>query len=473
MKIRPLTGGIMPIEPKFYFAPDGEGGGGEGEGDAAAAAAAEAAKGGEGEGSGEGEAKPTNLAEFNLKFSAKNASPHLAGGAPSQADIDLVKKNSESRHIVDDSPPEGETPEQKAIRERQRRPGSNVPKIVEDKRKAEQERDAAKADYEKYKTETETRITELQAKIDSGKLSEEREKQYSDRIIDLEASIQTEREELTKKNKDLQSRLSLYDIQQDPQFEKDYIDPVRNSFNDVADTLGADNDKQELLNRALMANAASLRAKTPESKRVAERERDTILSQIEEDLPGFTGKRFAAAMGDYILATKRHAQALENHEVTAQEIRERVKAQRNESFSKTIETWGRAFDNTGKAYDEELSLTKEEKDAAKELGINLDEELKKTAVKAKKAVSGQAAMEESIELLHEGRLAPAYKARIKVQASKIAALESLVAKLRKGGTGGGTGGAGGGAGAGEGDGKPTREEWQRQKFGANRPGLQH
>lgn len=449
-----LYGGIMP---KTLIFTEGEGGGGGGGGE------------------GEGEDKPKNLKEFASQFSVSKVNPMLIGKPPTQAQIDAVKKNS-GEAIVDDSE-EGEeelSPEEKEEKrkqaqeqlEQQRRkgPGANKPKILEDKRKAEAERDAAKAEFEKFKKESETKINELQAKIDSGKFSEAKEKEFTDKITKLESEIQTERESLTKENQKLKTRLGYYDLAENEDFQKTYMEPVTSAYQDAIDAIGADEAKQGLLDRALMANAAALRAPTPQARLAAEKERDNLLSQIEESLPGFTAKRFASSMGDYIMAAKRHAAALLNHEQTAKEMREKFQQERTKSYARTVETWGKTFDATSSGYDEETKMEKDDIAKAKELGLrDPDEEAKALAIRARKVVTGQGTMDDSIELVQKGRVYPVLKAKLAVTEHRLKDALAQIAKLRKGGTGGGE------QGNRQGDGKQTRAEWQ-SKFSANRAG---
>lgn len=459
-----LHGSIIP-KTTIFFPEDEHGSGGGG-------------------GNEEVEKKPANLKEFVGRFAASKANPMMVGGVPTEQQIkDATPKPEKTIEERNEEQHEGESPEEKQQREaqeqeraRHRRPGENIKKVIEDKRKAEQERDAVKTEFETFKAEKEGKIAELQKKIDGGELSSTKEAEYTKRIGEMEQQILDEKAALVNDNKRLKERLSYFDLAEDDAFKAQYLKPVVESYNEIENIIGADDAKMEILGRALIANSAALQSNNKENKLRAQRERDNLLSQVQDGLDGFSATRFATAMGEYIRKTENHAKALINHTETAAQMREEMKGQRDQQYAKTLKTWGSTYDTTEAAFKEDATLSAEEIEVAKELKLNVDADLKANGDLGKKIVTGQGSMVDSVRMVHQGRLYPALKARIAIRDKQLADAQALIAKLRKGSTGGGgssqerkeepkVGVIGK-----DGD-KMDRRKWQESKFGANRPGL--
>lgn len=471
-----LTHRIKPL-PQIYHMPEGAEGGGEG---------------GEGKEGAEGQTtKPKNLQEFQARFAASKVAPTLLGKPPiPPKEKETEGKEGEGEEIEgdeiegDEKTLVNETIEERSIRLQQerirKRAGSNVPKILEDKHKAEAERDELKtkvADFEKLKTENETKIADLQKKIDSGELSSAKEAEYTQKIEKLEAGIAEERDGLVKENERLKTRVSYFDLAEDDNFKKEFLEPAINAYAAAADAIGADEQALDLLERAAGANSAALNARTNEARLSAQRARDEILTQIEEKLGGFTGKRFSAAVSEYIVRTQNHAKALENHSETAKVMREKLRKENTARYAKTLETWNQLYESSNVKFEEDATLSDEEKETAKELGLKYEDEYKQAGILGKKVANGQATPSESIEMIQKGKLYPVFKARIAVLESRLAAAQAVIKKQRGGGTGGGndsrekvkeepkTGVKN------ENGERMTRNDWQKSRFGASRPGL--
>lgn len=466
-----LTTGIKP-SPQIFFKPDGDDTGG-------------------------GDDKPLkakNLAEFQSRFAASRVAPLMVGQAPvveKKPDEKVADDKVKDEHADDEPDDDGdedkslvnESPQDRNKREsderKNKRPGSNIHKILEDKRKAESERDELKkkvTEFEETKKTNDAKIVELQGKIESGEFSSKKEAEFKGKIEKLEADTAAEREGLVKENERLRTRVSYYDLSEDKTFNDKYVQPVVEAYTAAASAIGNDEKLMELLDRAVSANAHALGAQKKEARLAAERDRDALLTQIEEALPGFTGKRFSAAVGAYIDKTQTHAEALSKHEETAKTMREQARTENTTRYAKTLETWNNLYTASDTKFLEDAALSKEDAERAKEMGLKWEDELKESSTLGKKVVNGQATPSESIEMVHRGRVYPVLKAQIAVLQARLTAAEKVIDKQRKGGTGGGSDTRdkvkdepkNGVIGA---DGKKmTRSEWHK-KFGASRPGL--
>lgn len=418
---------------------------------------------------------------FREKYTARVKNPTLVGGLPTKEQFDAA--GGEKKEVVELTQEQKDAAAAEAERIKQtqqkRGPGGNLPSILEGKRRAEAERDEFKTKAETVAAEKatlETKIAELQTKIDSGKLTDAKEAELQTKITEMEERIQKGDESLVNENKRLKDKVSLYDLSENETFKQQFVEPVIEAYNEAFAALGANEQLQELMGRAINANSSALQAKTQAARLTHEKDRAAIINQITSGMGEFEADAFKAGMHAYIRKSQAHAVAFQKYSETAEQIRTKEKEKQGQAYTKLIDTWGRAYDTNVAALKEEESLTKEEADLATELGLKVEDELKLHGVQGKKAVTGKATMAESAEIVSKGRLYPVLKAKIAVRDRQLADAQALIKKLRAGGTGGG-----GSSeqkkeepkvGVKNADGeKMTREQWQQSRFGANRPGL--
>lgn len=404
------------------------------------------------------------FAKFNERFSAKrNAPPELGGDVNSETNQKVVDQKIADGEKKEEAKQASEE-ESKKVDEQGRKerkgPGSNVPKIIEDKKAAEMRVQELEIKIPEY----ETRIAELQKTIESGKLTAKKEQELESRVTELQAKLETEKDALVNENKRLSSRVSYYDIQENPEFQNQYIHPVVESYNEAADVIGSDDKKLSLLNRAVLANSSSLRANTKEERQALENERDTILSSIAEDMPNFSGQRFSAAMGGYISRSKKLVVALNENEITKVELTKQAQERQEREYASRIDSWDKTYKSLESAYTDDEKLNDDEVKLSKELGLDVEDMLKESAKVAKGALNGSAKMQDAVEILHRGRLYPVMQAKITIRDQMLKEKDELIAKLRAGGTGD----SGTALGQKREESKPaSREDWQK-KFSASR-----
>lgn len=395
--------------------------------------------------------------DFMSRFSASRNAPTSEGGK-----IDS-KPNLEAAETLKQNEIRAQQERERQKAEVQKKPF--IKQQIEAKRTAEQERDEFKAkaeQHEKAAAELQAKINDLQAKIDSGDFSEKKEKEFQQKIDQLEIKAKEERDALVNENEKLKSRLRYHDLSEDEQFQKEYVNPVYDAYKSAAEILGQDKGALQSMDRALSLNAVALRAATPEERSRAEAERDTVLSAIADNLNQFASGRFTSAINDYIKASFKHAKALKDHETTIAEIKKKAISERNKAHADRLATWDKTYKATADSYAEYEKLTAEEIKLAKELKIDPVSDLAKMDSVARKTLTGEAAMEDTIELIHRGRVMPVLEAKIKILQKELSDRDAVISKLRGAGTTGGDSSSSGSQGA-----KQTREEWQR-KFSASR-----
>lgn len=460
MKIKPLYG------PIFKLAPDGDAAGGGAPKDS------------------DGERKEQRVdytdvskefKDFNAKYSAKGRAPVEEGGDPNS---ETNRKVIEQRTAEEDAHAkrrEGESEMGAKLAEERakdhRGPGSNVPKILEDKRNAEKKAMELEAKVKEYDTKVadyETKIGDLQKRIDSGELSSSKVQEYEAKISKMETDLAKDKESLVNENSTLKRKLSAYDLAEDPEFAERFINPVIQSHAVATSVLGDNEQNLQGLHKALLANAAALSASTPQEKQRAENERDAILSDIAGGLSSFASNRFTSAMNEYISLSEKHKTALRNHEQTAQQIREDMKKEGDRRSAEFVATWGRTYEAIESTYEEDTTLSKEDIAKAKDLGLaDPLQELEKYSTVAKKTIRGQSQMMEAVDLIHRGRAFAAVATKLKVRDAQLKDAMKLIEKLQGGGTRGGDSSGSDNSSSGD---KQTRADFHK-RFSANRPDL--
>lgn len=367
--------------------------------------------------------KPQNLAEFNSKFSARNVAPNLVGKPPTEEQIKSATTEA----------PKPESTEQT------KKPAF-IPRLVEEKRAAEQEAKEAKSRAAKYEKEDkpalESRISDLQRQIEQG-VSQSKETELNSKITQLEETLARREEALSAENKTLKDRLTYYDLSENEDFQAEYVKPVINAHKQAVQALNGDERKTQAFNRALIANKAALSARNQQEHNQAIAERDDLLSSITDGMNAFTASRFSAAVGDYINNAERHAQALGDHTKTAESIKQKAVESRDIQKNQILSTWGKAYDVTAEAFKDEESVPKELEAKIKELGIDVKSDLEQAGIIAKKTIGGRASMNESVEIIHRGRMYPVIKASLAASQAINKELRATIEKLRGAGTGGG------------------------------------
>lgn len=373
----------------------------------------------------------------------------------------------------------GEKPEggeQKGEQHREHKPpGSNVPKIIEDKRKAESERDEARVALGKYEKETvpalNKQIQELQAKVDSGKLSDAKEAEFQKKIDELEKTKADGDQKLREELEVTRKRLSVYDLANDPSYKEKYLRPLGESIETLRQIVGSNVQLSGALHRAMMAQKSSLQASSVEEKQAAEKERDEILENMLDGLGSVGQRRLNSAFDKYMEASEAQAYALADNERTSLEMRKDSERAMKDAVSQTMREWTTEFERQSPAYDDDLKIEGEVAEKVKELGITVD--LEGETKFARGALEGKLQRADVVKLIHRGRAYAALNAKVKALEAINSGFKETIVKLR-GSSPGGAGKSGeGGKVVDKGknergetvnrEGK-TREQWQHERF---------
>ena len=275
---------------------------------------------------------------------------------------DRLQQRKEEVRAQEKEPKEDKTPGEK---------GGFVKKTIEEKRKAEAEREAALEELKNFKDvevpKLNTQIEQLQKKIDSGELSSTREKEFQSRIDALEKEKKEGAEALSKELSQTRSKLALYDLREDPQFVETYVRPMAVSINKLSSLVDQDPQRAQVLEQALMANQHAITANNPHTKKVAEQQRDEMVDAILEGWPETTKRRFSTVFEDFINTSEAQAVALARHQETSQELRRKGVVQQQENSKQVLRVWRAEYDALEGQFKEDLELPKEIRDRLKEI----------------------------------------------------------------------------------------------------------
>jgi hypothetical protein len=360
---------------------------------------------------------------------------------------DFLKQFSSSRSEVPDSqrtdepppaaedakPPEGEAEEKKPLIQ-PKKPGSNVPRLVEEKRAAEKERDELRARTEKFEKEEkpvlEKKVADLEAQIAGGGHTKAERQALQDKLDTAEKRLADREKALVNENDTLRAELIRHDIRYDPKFKEDYEAPMENKLRQSFDLLQGDEQKKALLNKAFIANNAALLAMRPEDRLAHEKERSAILSQVYESLDEFQRDDFRSTVNEYIALTKKFSHAVGNAPETMKQIEKERGEQSTRAKIQIFKQWTDYNATVATEFDKEAEMDKELAEVVKELKLTPEDEIKEATARVDKIINGRATMEESVEMLQKGRLYPALKAKAAAQDHLIKGLRATIQKLR-------------------------------------------
>jgi hypothetical protein len=172
-----------------------------------------------------------------------------------------------------------------------------------------------------------SKIAELEELVKSSQTTAEAN-HYQEQLNKAnEAKVELE-QTLSKEIADLKSKVEFYDITASEDFQRTYVAPIQESYNEAKKILGNDQQLLAIFNRALAANTAGYQHQSEEDRVRSFQERDEALEELTNQLNTFKQVRFADQLNGYLKAIDNHANALYNYQETKQEITRQVQRER-------------------------------------------------------------------------------------------------------------------------------------------------
>ena len=302
-----------------------------------------------------------------------------------------------------------------------------VERQIEENRKLKEE-------LEKYKRDEvpkfETKIQELEQLISEAKSTKETN-HYQQQLNKANEEKLDVEHALSKQIQELRSKLDFHDISSNPDFQKNYIEPLKSTYESARQLLGNDPTLVSTFSRAVNANAAIYNSQTEADRQAAESDRDQAFDEITNSLSQFKQYQFAEQVNNFIKAAKSHNAALANFEETKKTIIETSKQREQEGRNKFLNTWRDSYKNTQQEIDSATSVPDEVSEYMKEKGIKYDLSRDEAiALSATQQSNEEASVEDMNRLIHQGRTYQKLQAQIKAYQQMVKEKNEYIDQLK-------------------------------------------
>lgn len=247
----------------------------------------------------------------------------------------------------------------------------------------------------------------------------------------LQAEHQRQQSEWMENQKKLQSELSFYNLEADPDFVSQVKTP-REVAKTRAEKILGDNGMITEYRKAMNANFASLTAQDPvEQQRQAE-VRDSILADLYNALDPFKQGQFTNIVNTAVLpAEENYVSALANHEVTKQQIEANRKNQNQQQQYQAQKRWKDTYDSTKQSVAKAFEIPEEVGRIIVSNNIPVDTSTDEMIAEAIIRDGGsQLPIEEVTRVIAEGGLSKKREAHIKGLQALVKEQQETINKLR-------------------------------------------
>lgn len=364
-----------------------------------------------------------NTSDFLKKFSKQQADD----GKPSATNVGdpnlgIPKYNEEE-------PPEEPTgvTEAEITSDRTGKKKGFVERQIEENRKLKEE-------LEKYRKEEvpkfETKIQELERMV-SESTSTKEANHYQEQLNKANQEKLEVEQQLSEQIKDLRGKLDFHDITSNPDFKKNYIDPINSTYNTARQLLANDPTLLSTFSRAVNANSSIFNAASEEDRRAAEIDRDQAFEEITNSLSQFKQYQFAEQVNSFIKATNNHHSALVNFEETKQNILQTSKQREQDGRNKYLNQWKEGYKNTQQEIDNATAIPDAVADYMKEKGIKYDLSRDEAiALAATQQSNEQASVEDMNRLINQGRAYQKLQAQLKAYQEMVKEKDEYISQLK-------------------------------------------
>jgi hypothetical protein len=364
-----------------------------------------------------------NTSDFLKKFSKQQADE----GKPSATNVGdpnlgIPKYNEEE-------PPEEPTgvTEAEITSERTGKKKGFVERQIEENRKLKEE-------LEKYRKEEvpkfETKIQELERLVSESKSTSETNHYQEQLNKAMQEKLDVE-QQLSEQIKELRNKLDFHDITSNPDFKKNYLDPIKNTYDTARQLLANDPTLLSTFSRAVNANASIFNASSEEDRRAAEADRDQAFEEITNSLSQFKQYQFAEQVNSFIKATNNHHSALVNFEETKQNILQNAKQREQEGRNKYLNQWREGYKTTQQEIDNATMIPDAVAEYMKEKGIKYDLSRDEAiALAATQQSNEQASVEDMNRLINQGRAYQKLQAQLKAYQEMVREKDEYISQLK-------------------------------------------
>jgi len=365
-----------------------------------------------------------NTKDFLAKFSKQQADDGKPSGT-NVGDPMIGMRQSEEEPIEDES--EVIVNDNEPKKDLNIKKTGFVQKQIEENRRLKEELEKFKKDEVPKYTQ---KIAELEALVQNSSTTSEANHYQAQLNKANEEKSQLEAN-LSKEIADLRGKLDFHDLTSNPDFQKQYFEPIKQSYNSAREIIGSDSTLQSLFQRAIAANGAVYHHTNEDDRAASLRERDEAFEEITNSLGTFKQVRFADYIKDYLDATERHSEALINYQQTKAEIQNAAKRKESEARNKFINTWHDSYKQQAQEVEQESSISDDIAAYMKEKGIKYDTSKDDAiALIATQQSSEEASVDEMNRLINQGRAYKKLQAQVKALQEMVKEKDDYIGKLK-------------------------------------------
>lgn len=365
-----------------------------------------------------------NTKDFLAKFSKQQADDGKPSGT-NVGDPMIGMRQSEEGPTGDES--EVIVNDKETKKDLNVKKGGFVQKQIEENRRLKEELEKFKKDeIPKY----ENKISELEKLVQNSQTTAEAN-HYQEQLNKANEAKAELEQNLSKEILELRSRLEFHDLTTNPDYQKQYVEPIQINYNAAREILGTDQELLNLFQRAVTANAATFTQVNEADKAAAIRERDEAFDEITNSLGTFKQVRFADYVKNYLDSTARHAQSLMNHQQTKLEIETQAKRKAQNARNEYINTWRDSYKKQSQEVEQEITISDDVLSYMKEKGISYDTSRDDAIALATTQQSNEeASVDEMNRLINQGRAYKKLQAQVRALQEMVNEKDTYINKLK-------------------------------------------
>lgn len=378
------------------------------------------------------QAKPTvpikgNTNEFLAKFTKKQTDAGLPSGSNvGDPTLGMPKVQEEVSNDTDEIIVNDNAEEPK--KDLNVKKGGFVQKQIEENRRLKEELEKFKKDeIPKY----EGKIAELEKLVQNSETTAEAN-HYQEQLNRANEEKAELEQNLSKEIQELRSKLEFHDLTTNPDYQKQYVEPIQVNYNAAKNMLGSDESLLTMFQRAIAANAAIYTQVSEQDRVAAMKERDDTFDQIGYQLEGTLKQvRFADSVKNYLDSFAKHAESLMNHQETKREIEMQAKRKAQEARNQFINTWRDSYKKQAQQIEQEVNIADEISSYMKEKGITYDTSRDDAIALATTQQSNEeASVDEMNRLINQGRAYKKLQAQVKALQEMVKEKDTYINKLK-------------------------------------------
>ena len=367
-----------------------------------------------------------NTKDFLAKFSKQQADDGKPSGT-NVGDPMIGMRQSEEEPIEDES--EVIVNDNEPKKDLNIKKSGFVQKQIEENRRLKEELEKFKKDEVPKYTQ---KIAELEALVQNSSSTSEANHYQAQLNKANEEKAELE-SNLSKEIQDLRGKLDFHDIANNPDFQRTYVEPMKEHFLDakaIIDNEGS-SEISGLFNRAVMANQAVISAESDEQRKSAIQERREVLREITSQLDDYDKAKFIEAVKNFEKATERHSLALTDYAKTKEEITRAAKQKEQEGRSKFLNQWRDSYKQQAEEVEQESSISDDIAAYMKEKGIKYDTSKDDAiALIATQQSNDEASVDEMNRLINQGRAYKKLHAQVKALQEMVKEKDDYIGKLK-------------------------------------------